>query len=636
MVHSSGTGTGLGQDLSQIGPLEQKAQYKVTFTISNIVAGSGINVNLGCGNESTYIASNGTQTLYLTAGSCSSWIVFQMNSPSSSLTLDNVSVTKVSGGALIAKTVTADVLMPSSSGASALGTPENPWSRLALSGGSSFVNPLQVAGTGVLMKNVNSTGAISTYSANVPSGSELSLINLDFKSTQPAFQGSRFYGIRIITDSDAGDTAAGIAIGNNGPSDALYINNAGRGIGSPTGIGLDVNRNNYATYTGNGILSYDFSTVNSGATLIHLKKTGNVNTTNKMLHLEGNQNAIYLQTDNYSAGYDPGAPLIVVEDSDTAQPFIVTAGGNMTVGAITSGNVNGQTISSSANFTGTVTVATSVSTPTITSSGAGITFSSKNFTGVGTIGSGAITSTGAIQGNSLTAADVYGSSSVSGNLTLNSTSNVTKGKILFGTSAYDEANNRLGVGTNAPANKLTVNAPVTADALATTIITPTVATNKGLVVQGYTSQTADLIQGQSSAGAVLFKIDSSGNLTAKSATFTGTLTMNGHIITGNSSGSTTIAAGAGAGTGATVSITGNDTSGTITVTTGTVPTAGALATITFAGVYEAAPKIVFTPGTATATGLQYYYGSNATTFTLNTNNAPAASTAYTYSYMVMQ
>lgn len=39
----------------------------------------------------------------------------------------------------------------------------------------------------------------------------------------------------------------------------------------------------------------------------------------------------------------------------------------------------------------------------------------------------------------------------SGNsLTLRSTSNATKGKILFGTSAYDEVNNRLGIGTTTP------------------------------------------------------------------------------------------------------------------------------------------------------------------------------------------
>jgi hypothetical protein len=42
------------------------------------------------------------------------------------------------------------------------------------------------------------------------------------------------------------------------------------------------------------------------------------------------------------------------------------------------------------------------------------------------------------------------------NLTLASTANATKGKILFGNSAYDEVNNRLGIGTNTPLQALDV------------------------------------------------------------------------------------------------------------------------------------------------------------------------------------
>lgn len=42
-------------------------------------------------------------------------------------------------------------------------------------------------------------------------------------------------------------------------------------------------------------------------------------------------------------------------------------------------------------------------------------------------------------------------------LTLQSTSDATKGKILFGTSAYDEVNNRLGIGTTSPNNKLNID-----------------------------------------------------------------------------------------------------------------------------------------------------------------------------------
>ena len=47
------------------------------------------------------------------------------------------------------------------------------------------------------------------------------------------------------------------------------------------------------------------------------------------------------------------------------------------------------------------------------------------------------------------------------NLTLSSTSHATKGKILFGTSAYDEVNNRLGIGTTTPLNKLDVYGDLT-------------------------------------------------------------------------------------------------------------------------------------------------------------------------------
>ena len=45
---------------------------------------------------------------------------------------------------------------------------------------------------------------------------------------------------------------------------------------------------------------------------------------------------------------------------------------------------------------------------------------------------------------------VIGGTGSGENLTLSSTSNATKGKILFGTSAYNEANNRLGIGTTSP------------------------------------------------------------------------------------------------------------------------------------------------------------------------------------------
>ena len=52
---------------------------------------------------------------------------------------------------------------------------------------------------------------------------------------------------------------------------------------------------------------------------------------------------------------------------------------------------------------------------------------------------------------------VVGGTASGQNLTLQSTSNATKGKIIFGTSAYDEVNNRLGIGTISPTASLDVS-----------------------------------------------------------------------------------------------------------------------------------------------------------------------------------
>ncbi|MGW3153995.1 hypothetical protein [Streptomyces sp. NPDC001089] len=70
-----------------------------------------------------------------------------------------------------------------------------------------------------------------------------------------------------------------------------------------------------------------------------------------------------------------------------------------------------------------------------------------------------------VVGGVLRVPTAQGSTASGGTLTLRSTANATKGKILFGTSAYDEANNRLGVGTASPAQPLDVvgNANVSGD-----------------------------------------------------------------------------------------------------------------------------------------------------------------------------
>lgn len=51
---------------------------------------------------------------------------------------------------------------------------------------------------------------------------------------------------------------------------------------------------------------------------------------------------------------------------------------------------------------------------------------------------------------------VIGGTASGNSLTLSSTTNSAKGKLLFGTSAYDEANNLLGIGTNTPSSQITL------------------------------------------------------------------------------------------------------------------------------------------------------------------------------------
>ncbi len=59
---------------------------------------------------------------------------------------------------------------------------------------------------------------------------------------------------------------------------------------------------------------------------------------------------------------------------------------------------------------------------------------------------------------------LIGGTAAGEDLTLSSTAHGTKGSILFGTSAYDEVNNRLGIGIAAPTDRLNAVAPASGGA----------------------------------------------------------------------------------------------------------------------------------------------------------------------------
>jgi hypothetical protein len=222
-------------------------------------------------------------------------------------------------------------------------------------------------------------------------------------------------------------------------------------------------------------------------------------------------------------------------------------------------------------------------------------------------------------------------------LTLKSFNESTLGGVVFDVGGTERgrfhSNGNFGVNNNTAPNPIALNTLTTADSLARLAVSTDATTNKGILVQGVASQTADLFQAQSSTGTVLASISSAGNLTVQNAT------INGHIITANSSGSTTVAKGAASdcsGTGS-ASISGNDTSGTVTINTSTgTCTAGTLATVTFANAFGAAPRVVLTPANIDGAALEYYYSSTTTTVAISTRNNPSASTTYLLSYLVMQ
>jgi hypothetical protein len=86
---------------------------------------------------------------------------------------------------------------------------------------------------------------------------------------------------------------------------------------------------------------------------------------------------------------------------------------------------------------------------------------------------------------------------------------------LFNASGY------LGIGTTTAPNKLNINSATTADSLAQALISSGVSTNKGLVVQGVASQSANLIQAQDSTGSAVFTVSSNGGVSSNASITTG-------------------------------------------------------------------------------------------------------------------
>lgn len=119
-------------------------------------------------------------------------------------------------------------------------------------------------------------------------------------------------------------------------------------------------------------------------------------------------------------------------------------------------------------------------------------------------------------------------------LTLQSTSNATKGSILFGTSAYDEVNNRLGIGVTAPQTLFVAKNNAATE--------PTILSGSLMQLIGADNTTSGF-EFVSAGGAIIFSgRRSGGTLASPSGTVTGTV-MGGFAAHGYDTAWTTGATG---------------------------------------------------------------------------------------------
>jgi hypothetical protein len=136
-----------------------------------------------------------------------------------------------------------------------------------------------------------------------------------------------------------------------------------------------------------------------------------------------------------------------------------------------------------------------------------------------------------------------------------------------------------------------------------------------------------LVQNGAATPATVLTVTGSGNTTA--AGF-----VSGKFLLG--SGTMTLAAGAAAGSSPTIACATSHVcdgvSGTVTLTTGTSPTTGTLATLTFPNTRTNYANCVVTTQSATAVITSDTWTESAAAITVTANSAPAASTAYTVRY----
>lgn len=185
------------------------------------------------------------------------------------------------------------------------------------------------------------------------------------------------------------------------------------------------------------------------------------------------------------------ANLLELKDSADAILASISAAGKISAGALAVGSLSGL-LKATSGLVSAASAGVDFENP--------LTFSTGLTRSINTIT--ADLSTGKSGGQS-----VIGGIGASENLTIQSSAHATKGKILFGASAYDEVNNRLGIGTNAPAVKLDVKTNAIADI--------------GITTRGIAGQTGNLFEARNSDNILIASISPTGGINGGGGLATG-------------------------------------------------------------------------------------------------------------------
>ena len=302
----------------------------------------------------------------------------------------------------------------------------------------------------------------------------------------------------------------------------------------------------------------------------------------------------------------------------SATNFTGSLGGDVagTQGATTVGKINGGALPASATVMGTNSSGQPVAATT-TGSGSVVLATSPTLAGATTM-QGSVTLENGANANQMLAIQPGSSTDYIGALQFDNYSGTAEWQVRKDTTNYlrvTDSVNSLDRVILPPSANTTINAGAGANAV---VINNTSGSGTGGFV---------VYEGGSNYSTSAFQVTGSGNATA-------TGFLQGKFIMGT--GTMTMAAGAAAGSSPSITCATNHlcdgVSGTVTLTTGTSPTTGALATLSFPNTHTNQANCIVTTLSATGVVTSNTWAESTTAITITANAAPAASTAYTIKY----